>query len=125
MATAAEIVAGMLAGGAVRELAGEAGGGLVAGITARVRAVFGSDARSADALQRAGQGESAAVTELASALAWYAKRDETLAGELVSWAGRAGGSGVRQTVRAGRDVYAAGGDQSVRVDNRRPGSAGD
>ena len=65
-----EAVAGLLATGAARELGQEAGGGLVAGIVARVRKVFGSDARSVDALERARRdGTQVAVAELASALA--------------------------------------------------------
>ena len=32
-----------------------------------------------------------------------------------------GAPGVTQQVRAGRDAYTAGRDQTVRVDNRRPG----
>ena len=48
-----EAVAGLLAAGGVKELGEAAGGGLVAGVMERVRKVFGSDARSVDALERA------------------------------------------------------------------------
>lgn len=41
-----QAVAGLLASGAARELGQETGGGLEAGIVARMRKVFGSDARS-------------------------------------------------------------------------------
>jgi len=74
-----EAVAGLLATGAAKELGQEAGGGLVAGIVARVRKVFGSDARSVDALEQARRdGTQAAVAELAAALAWYARKDGEL-----------------------------------------------
>jgi hypothetical protein len=109
-----EAVAGLLASGAARELGQEAGGGLVAGIVARVRKVFGSDARSVDVLEQARRdGEQAAVAELAAALAWYARRDEAFAGELAGWAAQAGTGDVTQRVEAGRDAYAAGRDQTV------------
>ncbi len=116
-----ETVAGLLATGAAKELAQEAGGGLVAGIVARVRKVFGSDARSVDALERARRdGGQAAVADLAAALAWYARRDAAFAGELARWVAQAGAGGVTQRVEAGRDAYTAGRDQTV-VNYRRPG----
>jgi hypothetical protein len=118
---ASEAVAGLLAAGGVKELGEAAGGGLVAGIIGRVRAVFGSDARSAEALEQVRRdGTAAAVAELASALAWYARRDQAFAGELAGWAAQAGRGGVSQQVHAGRDAYAAGRDQTV-VNYRRPG----
>ena len=90
------------------------------GIVARVRKVFGSDARSVDALEQARQdGGQAAVAELAAALAWYARRDEEFAQELAGWAAQAGAGGVTQNIRAGRDAYTAGRDQTVV--NYRPG----
>lgn len=117
---ASEAVAGLLAAGGVKELGEAAGGGLVAGIVARVRAVFGSDARSADALEQAQRdGTVAALAELASALAWYARRDQAFAEELAGWAARAGAGAVTQQVRAGRDAYTAGRDQTV-ISYRRP-----
>jgi hypothetical protein len=107
-------VAGLLAAGGVKELGEAAGGGLVAGILARVRKVFGSDARSVDALERARRdGTQAAVAELAAALAWYARRDEAFARELAGWAAQAGAGSVTQQVEAGRDAYTAGRDQTV------------
>ena len=109
-----QAVAGLLASGAAKELGQEAGGGLMAGIVARVRNVFGSDARSVDALEKASRdGTQAAVAELASALAWYARRDEAFARELAGWAKQSGAGDVRQRVDAGRDAYTAGRDQTV------------
>jgi hypothetical protein len=115
-----EAVAGLLAAGGVKELGEAAGGGLAAGVIERVKKVFGSDARSADTLERARQGEPGAVRELASALAWYARRDQVFAEELAAWAAQAGTGGVTQDIQAGRDAYAAGRDQTV-VNYRRPG----
>jgi hypothetical protein len=116
-----EAVAGVLAAGGVKELGEAAGGGLVAGIVERVRKVFGSDTRSVDALEQARRdGSAAALAELASALAWYARRDQAFAAELAAWAAQAGAGGVIQHVRAGRDGYAAGRDQTV-INYHRPG----
>jgi len=115
-----EAVAGLLAAGGVKELGEAAGGGLAAGIIERVRKVFGSDARSVDALERTGQGEPGAVTELASALAWYARQNQAFAQELAGWAAQGGVGGVTQQVRAGRDAYTAGRDQTV-TNYRQPG----
>jgi hypothetical protein len=115
-----EAVAGLLAVGGVKELGEAAGGGLVAGIVARVRKVFGADARSMDALEQARRnGTQAAVAELAVALAWYARRDEAFARQLAGWAAQADASGASQRVKAGRDAYTAGRDQTVV--NYRPG----
>ena len=109
-----EAVAGLLAAGGVKELGEAAGGGLVAGMVARVRKVFGSDARSVDALEQARRdGGQVAVAELAAALAWYARRDEAFARELAGWAAQTGAGGVSQQVRAGRDAFTAGRDQTV------------
>jgi hypothetical protein len=116
-----ETVARLLAAGGTKELGEAAGSGLVAGVIERVRKVFGSDARSVDALEQAQRdGSAVAVAELASALAWYARRDQAFAGELAAWAARAGAGGVTQRIRAGRDAYVAGGDQTV-INYRRPG----
>jgi hypothetical protein len=73
-----------------------------------------------DALERAQHDEPGAAADLASALAWYAQRDQAFAEELAAWATQAGTSGVTQHIRAGRDAYAAGRDQTV-VNYRRPG----
>lgn len=109
-----EAVAGLLASGAARERGEEAGGGLVAGILARVQAVFGSDARSVDALEHARRDRGqAAVAELAAALAWYARHDAAFARELAGWAAQAGAGDVTQRVDAGRDAFTAGRDQTV------------
>ena len=120
VAVVSEAVDGLLAAGGDKELGEAAGGGLVAGIIERVKKVFGSDARSVDALERAQGDEPGAEAELASALAWYAQRDEAFAEELAAWAAQAGIGGVSQQVRAGRDAYVAGRDQTV-VNYRRPG----
>jgi hypothetical protein len=115
-----QAVAALVAAGGVKELADAAGGGLVAGIVGRLRKLFGSDARSVDALEQAQRERTpAAVAELASALAWYARRDQQFAGELRAWADQARPSGVNQQVIAGRDAYAAAGDQTI-VNYRRP-----
>jgi hypothetical protein len=115
-----EAVAGALAAGGVKELGEAAGGGLVAGIIDRVKKVFGSDARSVDALERARAGDKGAEAELASALAWYARQNQAFAQELAGWAAQAGGGTVTQRVRAGRDAYVAGHDQAV-TNYRQPG----
>jgi len=120
VAVVSEAVAGLLAAGGIRELGEAAGVGLVAGIIERVRKVFGSDRRSVDALERAQRDEPGAVAELASALAWYARQDQAFAEELAAWAAQAGTGGVTQHIRAGRDAYAAGRDQTV-TNYRRPG----
>jgi hypothetical protein len=87
----------------VKELGEAAGGGLAAGMVARVRKVFGSDARSVAALEQARRdGGRAAVAELAVALAWYARRDEAFARELAGWAAQVGAGDVKQRVEAGR-----------------------
>jgi tetratricopeptide (TPR) repeat protein len=113
MIGASEAVAGFLASSEETD-PGDAGGGrLAAGIIGRARTVFGSDAQSADALDRARHvGSTAAMAELASALAWYACRDQAFAGELLGWADQVRG-GVSQEVHAGRDAYVAGGHQVV------------
>ena len=86
-----------------------------------MRTVFGSDARSVDALEQARRdGAQAAVAELASALAWYARRDQEFARELAGWAAQADTGGVTQEVHAGRDAYTAARDQTV-FQYRRPG----
>ena len=112
--TAAEVVAGLLASGAVKRLGEDAGGGLAAGVIERVRKVFGSDARALSALKRASaDGSSSAANELASALAWYARQDEMFGRELGRWAAKSGPASVSQSVQGARDVYAAGRDQVV------------
>jgi hypothetical protein len=114
MTAVSEAAAGLLAAGGVKELGEAAGGGLVVGMVARVRKVFGSDVRSVDALERARRdGGCTAVAELASALAWYAQRDAEFAREMVGWAAQVGAGGVRQRVHAGRDAYTAGRDQTM------------
>ena len=118
VAVVSEAVAGLLAAGGVKELGEAAGGGLVAGIVDRVKKVLGSDARSVDALERARAGELGAVAELASALAWYAQRDQAFAQELAAWANWAAGGTVTQQIHAGRDAYVAGRDQTITSHHR-------
>jgi hypothetical protein len=121
LALVSEAVAGLLAAGGVKELGEAAGGGMVAGIVERVRRVFGSDARSTDALERTRKGDPGAVAELAAALAWYARRDQAFAQELAAWAAQTGSTGsVTQQIRAGRDAYVAGRDQTI-TNYRQPG----
>jgi len=112
---AATAVARLVASGAARQAGEEAGSGLVTGIVTRVRKLFGADARSVDALEQARGGSPAAVSELASALAWYAQRDQAFASELARWAAQAGSrsGGVTQHIYAGRDAYSAGGNQTI------------
>jgi hypothetical protein len=108
-----EAVAGLPAAGGVKELGEAAGGDLVAGIIERVRKMFGSDARSVDALEWAQRDEPGAAAELASALGWYTQRDQGFAEELATWGTQAGTGRVTQQIRAGQDVYVAGRDQTV------------
>jgi hypothetical protein len=119
-AVVSEAVAGLPAVDGVKELGEAAGGGLAAGIVERVRRVFGSDARSVDALKRTRRGEAREVAELASALAWYAQQNQAFAQQLAGWAAQAGNrSGVTQQVHAGRAAYITGHDQVI-TDYLRP-----
>jgi hypothetical protein len=114
--TVSEAVALMAATGAVSGLGQSAALGVVARIRERVRAVFGGDARSTDALERAVEdpADEGRVRELAAALAWHSQRDEEFAGELAEWAREYAPAGsVTQNVRAGRDAYTAGRDVTV------------
>jgi len=100
--TVSEAVARLLAAGGVKELGEAACGELMAGILARVRAVFGSDARSVGALEQARrQGTETAVTELAAALGWYARRDAEFGRQLAGWVAQAGAGGVAHSVAPG------------------------
>lgn len=115
-----EVVAGLVAAGAGKELTEDVGRGLVTAVVERVRKLFGHDHRSLDALEQAQQvGSGAAVADLAAALRWYAERDAAFAAELARWAKEALPTGVSQQVHAGRDAYTAGRDQTV-VNYRRP-----
>jgi len=121
VAVVSEAVAGLLAVGGIKELGEAAGGGLASGIIARIRKVFGTDARSVEALDRIQNDNSAAaIGELASALAWYARRDQEFADQLAAWAADAPGHGITQNVRAGRDAYTAAGNQVI-TSYRQPG----
>lgn len=115
-----QAVAALVASGAGKELTEEVGRGVVAAVVERVRKVFGRDRRSLDALKQASQdGSPAAVADLAAALRWYAERDVAFAAELSRWADEARSTKTSQQVRAGRDAYTAGRDQTV-VNYRRP-----
>ena len=117
---AAQAVSLLVASGASKELAEDVGKGLIAAVVDRVRRVFGSDGRSVDALEQATSGVSLAATaELAAALRWYAHRDTEFAMELVGWAREASQFEVQHNVRAGRDAYTAGRDQTV-IRHQRP-----
>jgi hypothetical protein len=117
-------VALMAATGAVAGLGESAALGVVARVRDRVRAVFGGDARSVDALERAVRKPDDAdrIRELAAALAWYGQRDEQFAGELAEWARRYAPAGsVTQNVRVGRDAYVAGRDMTIHRPRRPEG----
>ena len=86
-----EAVAGLLAAGGVKELGEAAGGGLVAGIIDRVKKVFGSDARSVDALERTRAGDKSAVAELARLAAPGVGRTRRSRRNWLYWAAQAGG----------------------------------
>jgi hypothetical protein len=118
LVAASETVAGLLASGAVKRLGEDAGNGMAAGIASRIRKLFGSDARSVDALEKVCRDDRAAISDLASALAWYAQREQTFATELIRWAGQARAEEVTQWVHARRDAYTAGRDQTV-INNYR------
>jgi hypothetical protein len=116
MGAVSQAVALMAATGAIAGLGESAARGVVARVRDRVRAVFGGDARSVDALERAVRDPDDAdrIGELAAALAWYGQRDEQFAGELAEWAQRYAPAGsVTQNVRAGRDAYVAGRDMTI------------
>jgi hypothetical protein len=110
---AAQAVSLFLASEASKGLAEEAGKGLAVAVAQKVRRVFGADRRSVDALEQATRGDSSvAVAELAAALRWYAQRDSEFAMELMNWARENGSPSIHQKVRAGRDAYTAGRDQT-------------
>jgi N-acetylglucosamine kinase-like BadF-type ATPase len=103
-----EVVAGLVAAGAGKELTEDVGRGLVTAVVERVRKLFGHDHRSLDALEQAQQVGSAAVADLAAALRWYAERDAAFAAELARWAKEALPTGGSQQVHAGRDAIHGG-----------------
>jgi hypothetical protein len=109
-----ETVAEMLADGGSEEPGAATDGGLTAKITERVKEVFGADPRSADALDRTRQGQQGAIAELASALTWYARHNQTFAGELVTWADQARSAGHNnQPTRTAGDANPAGTGQML------------
>lgn len=89
-----QAVAVLVASGAGKELAEDAGRGLIAAVVDRVRQVFGHDRRASEALEQArDEGSAAAVTDLAAALAWYGERDAGFAAELAGWAAQSASAG--------------------------------
>lgn len=113
IAAAVAVIAGT---GAVTGLGEKAALTLVGTIRARIRAVFGADARSVDALEQAQERpeDDDRIKDLAAALAWYARRDPEFAAELAGWTEKHAPPGsVTQQMIAGRDVYAAGRDMTV------------
>ncbi|MEU7581299.1 hypothetical protein AB0B50_27270 [Streptomyces sp. NPDC041068] len=83
----------------------------------RIRVVFHGDARSTHVLDSAiAHPGSEQLRELTAALAWYARRDAAFADELSVWAALLPtGPPATQTIRAGRDAYVAGRDQTIRM----------
>lgn len=116
-----ETVAGMLATGAVEEAGATAASGVMARIARQIRSVFGEDHRAVQSLDQVADGRGGAdgVRDLASALRWYAERNEVFAAELRDWAASARSVTV-QRVEAGRDAFVAGRDQTV-ISRYRPG----
>ncbi|MEO5876084.1 MAG: hypothetical protein ABIS86_12005 [Streptosporangiaceae bacterium] len=109
-------VALIAATGAVSGMSESAALGMVGRVRERIRVAFGGDPRSEDALDRALEepGNEDRVRELAAALVWYARQDETFRDELAGWGREMAPAGsVKQTVRAGRDAYTAGRDLTV------------
>ncbi|CND88784.1 Uncharacterised protein [Mycobacterium tuberculosis] len=103
-----EATAALVAAGA----AGAMGEQAATGMLERIRNVFRGDARATGSLEEAAAGgDETAMQELAESLRWYARRDEEFAADLERWA--AAHSEVTQNVRAGRDAYVAGRDQTV------------
>ncbi|WP_326637617.1 hypothetical protein OG884_27535 [Streptosporangium sp. NBC_01755] len=120
IAAVSSAVALMVAGGAATTMGEQVALDLVERIRERIRAIFGSDERSAETLNQAIEepGDENRIRSLAEALSWYARRDEEFAGELEGWArDHPASTSLVQNVHAGRDAYAAGRDMTV---NQRP-----
>lgn len=116
IAAVSSAVALMVAGGAATTMGEQVALDLVERIRERIRAIFGSDERSAEMLDQAIEepGDESRIRSLAEALSWYARRDEEFAGELEGWArDHPAPASLVQNVRAGRDAYAAGRDMTV------------
>jgi hypothetical protein len=108
-----ETVAALVASGAGKGLGEGVGSGLVTRITAGIRKVFGRDRRSLESLEKAtSDGSPQSIEELAAALHWYAQQDLEFARELAEWASQAGPE-IRQQVKANRQSFAAGRDQTI------------
>ena len=97
-------------------IAGTCGGILVQRVREGIRSVFAGDERSVDALEAAiaDPGDEGRVRELASALAYYAGKNEEFARQLADWARHGAPASVTQNITAGRDAYVAGHDMTVR-----------
>ena len=110
LVTLSETTAGLVAAGAAQGLGEHVATGAFSGMVRRIREVFRSDRRALQSLdETVATGEETAARDLAAALRWHAERDETFAADLGRWAGNE----VVQKVRAGRDAYVAGRDQTV------------
>lgn len=108
-----EATAALVASGAAQGVGEQVATGALAGTLRRIREVFGDDRRAQESLDEvAASGDATALRELAAALRWYAERDGGFASDLQRWAGSVH-TEVRQQVRAGRDAYVAGRDQTV------------
>jgi hypothetical protein len=94
LAAVSQAVAVLVASGAGKELAEDAGRGMIAAVVDRVRQLFGHDRRLSEALEQArDEGSAVAVADLAAALRWYGERDAGFAAELAGWAAQSGSAG--------------------------------
>ncbi len=111
-----QAVALLAASGAVSGLGEDAARSLVQRVREGIRSVFAGDERSVDALEAAiaDPGDEGRVRELASALAYYAGKNEEFARQLADWARHGAPASVTQNITAGRDAYVAGHDMTVR-----------
>ncbi|WP_329260723.1 hypothetical protein OG417_24940 [Actinoallomurus sp. NBC_01490] len=110
LAILAETTAALVATGAAQGVGEHVATSAFSGMVRRIREVFRADRRALQSLdETVATGDETAARDLTAALRWYAERDETFAADLDRWAG----SGVAQQVRAGRDAYVAGRDQTV------------
>jgi len=110
-----QAAASIAATGAVSGLAEDAARSFVQRIRDRIRSIFAGDERSTDALEGAiaNPDDESQVSELASALAYYARKNEEFARQLSEWARHHAAAGVTQNVKAGRDAYVSGRDMTV------------
>lgn len=110
LVTLSEATAALVATGAAQGVGEHIATGAFSGMVRRIREVFGADRRALQSLdETVATGEETAARDLAAALRWHAERDEAFAADLDRWAGET----VTQKVRADRDAYVAGRDQTV------------